>query len=87
MLQGDVELLRTSGIPLLIAVVLVPGASKQHLLEAGVAAREVVDAGRERIAHVGEERAVVVDAGRDVVDSLVHGVAVGPSRNRTVEGT
>ncbi len=80
MLQGHVELLRMSGIPLLVAVVLVAGPSEQHLLEAGIASRIVFDARGKRVAKVGDERDVVVDAGRDVVRSLVHRIARRPIR-------
>ena len=78
MLQSDAELLRASRVPILMAVVLSPGASKQHLLKARVAPRVIFDAARERVTHVGEERAVIVDARHDVVDSLVHGVPGWP---------
>ena len=53
----------------------VAGASQQHPLEARVAAGEIFDAGRERVAHIGEERAVVVDAGHDGIRALDDGVA------------
>ena len=46
---------------------------RKHPLEARVASGEILDARRERVAHIGEERAVVVDAGHDGIRALDDG--------------
>jgi hypothetical protein len=79
MLQRDVELQRSARIPVLIAVELRGGASEQNLLEAGVAARKVVDARGKRLLRSVKNVRLLSMLVAMLFVRLFTGLLVGPS--------
>ena len=89
MLQREVPLVGVTRVSLFVKVEPPCRAAQKNPLEALIAAGEILDARRERVAHIREERAVVVDAGHDGIRALDDGpvdAVLESHRRRSNEG-